>query len=55
MNRIDTKILLPFGHTLSDEELPHISHLYHAKTASEFNKGFPASFFINPPFINDKE
>jgi peptidoglycan/xylan/chitin deacetylase (PgdA/CDA1 family) len=106
MNRLDTQILLPFWHTVSDEELPHISHLYHAKTTSEFKndlefllknftpisaedllkkklkkgkkyihlsfddglkeifstvapilkeKGIPASFFINPPFIDDKE
>jgi peptidoglycan/xylan/chitin deacetylase (PgdA/CDA1 family) len=45
MNLIDTlqnitkqKILLPFYHTVAEQPLPHIKHLYRMKTVTEFQK-----------------
>jgi peptidoglycan/xylan/chitin deacetylase (PgdA/CDA1 family) len=32
------KILLPFYHTVAEQPLPHIKHLYHTKTVKEFQK-----------------
>ena len=32
------KILLPFYHTVAEQPLPHIKHLYRMKTVAEFNK-----------------
>lgn len=33
-----SKIILPFYHTVSDKQLPHICHLYAYKNSFEFNK-----------------
>jgi len=35
---INQKILLPFFHTVADEPLPHIKHLYKMKTVKEFTE-----------------
>jgi peptidoglycan/xylan/chitin deacetylase (PgdA/CDA1 family) len=32
------KMLLPFYHTVAEQPLPHIKHLYHTKTVKEFQK-----------------
>ncbi len=33
-----TDVILPFYHTISDEEIPHIKHLYRVKNKKEFEK-----------------
>jgi peptidoglycan/xylan/chitin deacetylase (PgdA/CDA1 family) len=36
LKRLNSQIVFPFWHVVSDEELPHIAHLYKAPTSNEF-------------------
>ena len=48
------KIIFPFYHLISDEEVPHIKHLYKVRTSKEFIKDL--DFLLNhynPISIND--
>lgn len=38
LNLMPQRALLPFYHSVSDHELPHIKHLYPSKTTKEFRK-----------------
>lgn len=38
INLTGQKLLLPFYHTVSDKDLPHIKHLYSIRSAEEFEK-----------------